>query len=140
MHVHFSFVSAMLAVKTSKDITDRHKETCCAVGSTKHPREEFEPSIIAVHDKLIASRFQLCEPGVLVCECRGCIRFGDVQYHVKERRNGPCCDGLQTRHCDRWRACMGGKWERCTGSNQTIEIRKERRVLDRMLELSWYCR
>lgn len=69
MHAHFSFASIMSAVKISNDITDRHKETCCPIDSTEHPREEFEPSIIAVHDKLIASRFQLCEPGVLVCEC-----------------------------------------------------------------------
>lgn len=138
MYTQFSFVSTMPVAKIFKEITDRYEETCCPVGSTEHSRKEFEPSIISIHDKLIASCFQLCEPGILVCKCRGCIGFGDVQYHVKKRWNGPCRDGLQTRHRDRWRACMSGKWKRCTGSNQAIQIRK-RRVLDRILVLDWHC-
>lgn len=73
MHAHFSFASTMPAVKTLKNTTYRHKKTRCPIGSTEHPREEFEPSIIAIHDKMIASHFQLCEPGVLICERRGRI-------------------------------------------------------------------
>ena len=112
--------SVLSAVRNSN--TDRHKETRCTIGPVKHPRKEFEPSIVSIHKKSTTFCLELSQPCVLVCKARRRIRLCNVEDHVQKRRNGPRCHGLQPGHCHGRRTCMGRKRKRSTGPNQAEQI------------------